>query len=361
MPPPLSSPHLLGTVKKACSEVSSRLSADFRALLGIRQATASSTTHLLDLSDDSSYAAHFSLTQHFERQLDVTKADHLSCWTPTLEVELQGAKLYLYATTLALPAAGSAKDASAQSLHQEIALQKGLSAAMTLIMNTTTLNCTPSDSHYDLTGATAFYPKQYFTTLFFAAAFLFRFLSSSRAATQQDRGLAVTALMDAHKIFQSFHKHRDHVRAALHIETFVEILRFEYTAARRSSSSTDLVVTSRLGASVMWDAVFCAARYRNRQLANGQSGAPYTWRTLNDDSADRLPLAPKDKDAGGSPGSMFDVEDTSWLEPWNAYVTKFGVDVEQLDALDLSLLPGVETGWDLGAMHSIVDQEMQQR
>ena len=348
MPPPISSPHFLGTVKKACSQVSSLLPSNFQALLGIRQVAASSISHLLNISDGGSHTTHFSLTQYFDRQLDDIKADYPTCWTPALEVELQGAKLYLYATTLALPRVGHPNDAIAESLHRETELQKGLMAATTLIKHTTTLSLMPADSNCYIAGHLTFYPKQSFTTLFFAAAFLFRLLLSSRTATQRDRKLAVTGLMEAHKIFQSFYKDRDHVRAAIHIETFVEILRFEPPANCQSSSYTDLVVTDRLGASVMWDAVFCSARYRNRQSANGASGTPHTWRTVNDDSADRLPLAPKEKCVSFSPpvnnSTMSDVGDTSWLEPWDAYVMDFGVGAEQFDMLEMPMMPWMETG-----------------
>ncbi len=318
MPPPISSPYLLSTVKKACLQVSSLLPSKFRALLGIRQVQASSTSHLLELSNSGSFTAHFGLTRQFDEQPDNVKADYRTCWTPYLEAELQGAKLYLYAMTLALPAADDPKDDNIQSLHRETALQKGLMASTTLITNIMTLSLVPTDGNRYPVGALTFPPKQHFTTLFFATAYLFRFISSSHTATQQDRELAVTGLMDAHKIFQAFHKDRDHVRAAVHIETFVEILRLEYAADRRPSS-TDLVTTSRLGASVMCDAVFCAARYRNRQSASGESGAPHTWRTTNDDAASRLPLAPKEKAATVSPPfdgqTTYEVEDTSWLEP----------------------------------------------
>ncbi|KAK5129049.1 hypothetical protein LTR85_000382 [Meristemomyces frigidus] len=211
MPPPISTPHLLNAVKQACSQVSSVLPPSFRALLTIRQVTASFTSHLLDLSDGGSHTAHFGLTQHFDKQLDDVKTDIATCWTPALEVDLQGAKLYLYATTLALPTASDAKETTVRSLHRETALQKGLLAAMAVITNTTALSLTSADSDCYLAGVLTFYPKQYFTTLFFATTFLFRLLLSSRTAMQQDRELALAGLMDAHKTFHSFPNDRDHV------------------------------------------------------------------------------------------------------------------------------------------------------
>lgn len=204
----MSTPCLLNTVNKACHQVSSSLPSNFRALLAIRRISAGSTSHLLDLSGggSTSHTAYFGLTQLFDGQLDDIKTGYLTCWTPALEVELQGAELYLCATNFALSAAGKPNNATALSLHQETALLKGLKTAITLIKSTTTLSLTPADNDIYPAGPATFYPKQYFTTLFFAATFLFRLLLSSLTATQQDRDLAVTGLMDAHKIFQTLPK-----------------------------------------------------------------------------------------------------------------------------------------------------------
>lgn len=100
---------------------------------------------------------------------------------------------------------------------------------------------------------------------------------------------------------------------------------------------------------MMWDAVFQTARHRNRRSTDGESGAPQTWRTVNDDSADRLPLAPKEQGAALSPPvnnqSTAEMVDSSWMEPWNAYVTDFGVGAEQFDMLDIPVLSQTEADW----------------
>lgn len=183
-------------------------------------------------------------------------------------------------------------------------------------------------------GTLKYMPDLYFTSLFQATALLFRFLATYPAPLDWQRRNAIKAIQDAHFIFQSFPDRREFVRAAIHIEAMIDILR---TSAE--GVMNDLVVTNKLGASVMFDAIFYACRHRNIDPRTGRPLEPQAWKTVNETFAERLPKAPSQTTRNDTPVPGPNNHDTSqdiqtlmpselnqdWWEEWDKYIDLFQV------------------------------------
>lgn len=317
----------------------------WRTLFCIMKITNSVMDTLGGIED---HALHFSLTQMFDRQLDELKKSNNALWRSKLEIEWCNAKLYLYALTFTLPTSSTPSFNTQMQIHRQEILYKALEAASRLITELTILGqqCT-SDLYPG--GLLSFLPKPYFTALFNATTFLFRFMATyiTRTPAQEIRAMACT--VEAHTIFQSFPKQRELTRAAIHIETLIDILRENNPGV----NINELAVKNKLGASVMFDAVFHACRQRNRDSRTGKALAVSEWKTLNETFAQRLPPAPIQKtgDGYGTLGvgtSEFDsldqslideVQNPQWWGEWESYMKLFQVGAEQWDAegVDISM------------------------
>ena len=118
----------------------------------------------------------------------------------------------------------------------------------------------------------------------------------------------------------------------------------------------ELVVTNRLGASVMLDAVFRSSRQRNSDSRTGETLAPREWKALNEVFKERLPGVPTQGGAGergvmkgrqevGIENSGLEVNQQQdmppWLGEWENYMDYFEVGAEQWGDIELSM-----DGWD---------------
>ncbi|KAK9318378.1 transcriptional regulatory protein SEF1 [Lipomyces starkeyi] len=330
-PSPLASPYHLKSIAKARDESAARISPSYRVILEIRRITSISTMQLEAVDD---VATHFSLTQMFIGNLDSLAQTYRQFWTPDVDINFQGAKLYLYAMTFTLTRAQDPTEDSERLAYQLIILRHGLHSAATLVSSMTKLSCGPPRDELPSAGNTLyFYPKQYFTNLFFASVFLFRVLLSYHTATREDTSLAVSSLTEAHKIFQSAPSHRDHVRAAIHIETLVAITR---DGSKTDLFSTnELIITNRLGASLMYDATFRSAQYVNRHPVSGQSGPVATWKPMNARERHRLPSAPEERinvAISDVSNIIQDEEPAHWWESWDNYMDNSGIGFENWNA-----------------------------
>ncbi|KAK9240691.1 hypothetical protein V1525DRAFT_179884 [Lipomyces kononenkoae] len=326
-PSPLACRYHLKSITKAQDESAARISPSFRAILEIRRITSVSTMQLEAVDD---VASHFSLTQKFIANLDALRQIYRRFWTPDLEINFQGAKLYLYAMTFILTRSQDPAKDCQRLTYRQVILRHGLQSAATLVSSMTKLSQdSPPDKLPEAVNKLVFYPKPYFTSLFFASVFLFRVLLSYHTATREDTSLAVSSLTEAHKIFLSLPSHRDGVRAAIIIETLVAIT--------RDSSKTDflpmseLIITSRLGASLMYDAIFRSAEHANRHPVSGKSGPVASWKPLNARERHRLPSAPEEMVNVAKPCASNVVRDeqaVDWWQSWDTYMGDFGIGVE---------------------------------
>jgi hypothetical protein len=258
----------------------------------------------LDVGDDPS--TFFTQAIMFDRSLEQIKTNYQPHWNSDLEITLDGAKLYLYAFTFLCSAPSATTPALRSSAQHYLILQKAWSAASRLISNMTDLSISSNPNVGHPAGLLGYFPKFYFTKLFFAAVFLFRILVSNhgQAILSHDRSAMISSLQAAHKIFYCFSAHREHARAAIHIELLVKILRerpVAGTTSKGKQSATDrvrsrldtLILDNRLSASIMWDAIFRAGEERNAGTQpNGSAGAVGGWQTMTEQFKDRLPNVP---------------------------------------------------------------------
>lgn len=293
------------------------------------------------------HSRHYLLTRMFGGQLDDLKDTNSNLWRSELEIEWCNAILYLYALTFTIPANANNPSYNIQIQHRQAILGKALPAASNLIREVTKLGqlCT-SDLYPG--GLLNFVPKPYFTALFNATTFLFRFMATYDTRTPVQDSLVMGLIVEAHKIFQSFPEHRELTRAAIHIEMFIDVLR-----DGASVNMNELVVNNKLGASIMFDAVFQACRYRNIDPRTGKVRAVQEWKTVNETFAERLPEAPAQK-MGDDNGKIIGVtgyessglesvqqssvsgeQNPQWWGEWDNYIDLFQVGVEQWGAMDM--------------------------
>ncbi len=104
-------------------------------------------------------------------------------------------------------------------------------------------------------------------------------------ASQTDREIAINHVAAAHKIFSDLEVSREHKRSALLIEIIGRM-------TRSGGLLATLHVTSRLGASLIYDCTLHAALLRNKNPQTGELASGQTWVTISE-SAD-LPPAPEE-------------------------------------------------------------------
>lgn len=279
------------------------------------------------IDTDESITSYFTQLATFDSLLDQCKDRYFPYWTPNLEILLLGSKLYLYAFSFVFISEFSSsspriKLTTSTTAQHYLILQKGLHSALRLIdiINDISLSTRPDVAEYPV-GLLTFHPKSYFTDLYFAVMFIFRVAVEDNQAVllSQNRKDMVSALQAAHRIFRSFPLHRDHARAALNVEFVVQIIR-ERSQNRKqrnmpNSMIGSLVVTNRLGASLLYDGSFRIGEVRNRDTPptttttnnNRQTGLSESqkesntpssvkissWKTLSEQYPEFLPDAPR--------------------------------------------------------------------
>lgn len=298
------------------------------------------------LSSIEDHSLHFSITQIFDDRLDELKSTNPNLWRLELEIEWCNAKLYLYALTFTISVNASPSHGTQVRIHRQTILHKALGAASSLITEMEKLGQLCVSDLYP-GGLLHFVPKPYFTSLFNATTFLFRFVATYAMCTPEERSRAMGLTIEAHKIFQSFPEQRELTRAAIHIEMFIDILRYGAIG-----NMNELVVNNRLGASIMFDAVFRACRQRNIDPGTGKVLALQEWKTVNETFAQRLPDAPAQKkrddseEIGAVPSyrsigfesfpqsSVSGEQDQKRWGEWDEYMDLFQVGIQQWDTVD---------------------------
>lgn len=245
--PPISSPNQLKFVRKAIDQLDDSLSHEHRASLAIDEIVCHYNIALEAIEDA---AAYLPLTDVFDDNLDAVKQTHRVHWSSELDVHLQTAKLYLYAASAILPLqSNSSRDAETHITRQTLSL-RGFNAATTLISTLKALAVSPPGCSSP--SKLSFFPKPFFTGLFFSAVFLFRLIVFFQPTSHAQTARAIQGMADAQFVFQLLPHHRDHARGAKLISKLVE------KAESRDASTShflsgELVVTNRLGASLLWD------------------------------------------------------------------------------------------------------------
>ncbi|KAF2102002.1 hypothetical protein NA57DRAFT_53939 [Rhizodiscina lignyota] len=335
LPPPLSSTAQLKKVRKATECLDCLLSPQNRASLAINEIVCHYSVSLEDVEDP---AAHFTLTQTFDSNLDTIKDTHSAYWTPELDIQLHYTKLNLYALNFLLPLQEMPLVDDQNVINRQILIFKGLDAASSLITQMRSISLTQVAEEQRSLGGLTYYPKPFFTSLFFAAVFLFRMVVSNPRSSQAHKLLGIQGLVKTHDIFGRMASHRDGARAANLIQRLVDKARSAESSVD-PSSTLRLSITNCHGASLLWDTLFRIVPKTNgdphddgNNQAQGFSTQPAATtglRRLN------LPPAPEMRshlldtqtaffntpvvqDQGGSPWAF-----------WDAYMSDFGLDFGQ--------------------------------
>ncbi|KAI1033001.1 hypothetical protein LB504_006182, partial [Fusarium proliferatum] len=272
-----SSGYFLNCVSRAREQASNTLDPSDNGLLEIRLLTVTSMAKL-DMITDS--ALHSSQTQSSIRDLEILRSSDQHSWNLKTKLILQGAKLYLFAMTLLLPHPKEPVEALQAISNRDTALISGLMCASTMISDMLhQLRDKSSQGSEEIICSIAFWPKPLISHLFFAATFIFRVLLSHSSLTPQDMTLAMSRLTDAHAVFRMKPLHPDRTRAADIIQRLIEVAHAYVTKDTDKNDTKDLLprgllVTGRLGASVMFDAVLRSVHYQKQSAQRCKSRAP---------------------------------------------------------------------------------------
>ncbi|KLP06737.1 uncharacterized protein FFB20_09334 [Fusarium fujikuroi] len=272
-----SSGYFLNCVSRAREQASNSLDQTDDSLLEIRLLTVTSMAKLDMITDP---ALHYSQTQSSIRDLEILRSSNQHSWNLKTKIILQGAKLYLFAITLLLPHPKEPVEALQAITNRDAVLISGLMCASTMISDMLhQLHDESSQGSKDIICSVAFWPKTLISHLFFAATFIFRVLLSHSSLTPQDMNLAMSRLADAHAVFRMAPLHPDRTRAADIIQRLIEVARAYVTKDKDKNDTKDLLprgllVTGRLGASVMFDAVLRSVHYQKQSAQRRKLHAP---------------------------------------------------------------------------------------
>jgi hypothetical protein len=327
------------SIDEALNNTSNRVPPWWKVLIAILKVTVSAIDTLSNIDDHS---LHFSSTEVFNEQLNKLKQANHDSWRPELEIEWCNSKLHVFALTFTTPTITDPNQDTHWRIHRQTILLKAFGAASSLVTHFTklgqdlSLELNPNDLLRTI-------PEPYFTSLFNATTFLFRFMATFLAITPTQRNKAMGLIIESHKIFHSFPERRELTRAAIHIEALIDILKQGVPVGM-----SELTVKNKLGASVMFDAIFHACRQRNIDSKTGRPLAMQQWKTITETFTERLPETATRKptsqagqyDSGNDdaeqteqiPWALTDLN-TQWWEEWDSYINLNQIGDDQLDMI----------------------------
>jgi hypothetical protein len=235
---------------------------EFIAMTEIQRQVGRYTTALDGHANDG---LAMSLVPHFVHDFDAIKTRFLKTWSYAAEVNLQAAKLYMFAICLITTDYNNLKSLkgtdTAIFLHK--VLQWGHAAALHLINLTEELSASktenPPCASYESGGCPFLAePKHHFRLAFFACCFLLKYLDTGTASAI-DTDSARNAISRLHQIFMRFPSQPQFARAAEVVEVLGRAI-----VPDRGRLVTH--VRSRLGASEFLE-VFGSTR-KKHQLTN---------------------------------------------------------------------------------------------
>ncbi|KAI4148687.1 MAG: hypothetical protein LQ340_004995, partial [Diploschistes diacapsis] len=246
MPPPLGAASHIETITILCKD--SSIPKWYRARAEIHR----QTVQLVNSVDSKvDFRTRHSLIRIFEGELDRVKDLYDDVWNDDLEIEWQGARLYLYGIAFISPGPSANSFSADAALAAREVLQKGLAAAVGALDTVNNMKlpytrqgdnrCDVPDHVYQL----GFYPKHFFRIGAFANFYLLWFLGVDTSASEQDKELARTYIAFTYRLLLSFTHSPEHERAGKSIEA---LARLPIAAGKISQ----LRVHSRLGASFMY-------------------------------------------------------------------------------------------------------------
>lgn len=246
VPPHLSSPAQLNAISAVAKQP--HVLPQFMVQVEIQRQVVQYSTALAGDIDASTVST---LSNLFNNELDSLVNSMRELWTPRHEIQLLGAKLYLF--SLCITVASKQKEQGASSAISytsdpaRLAVQLGLPAAVSLIHLISKLNKEALESSQN-GPEVVHYPKYYFRLVVFAVAFLMKFLSANPQAAQDDRELAISHIANAHQFFASYSPAPDFVEVAAMIAVWAKNLKHE----GEEESTTR---KTRFGASLLYETI----------------------------------------------------------------------------------------------------------
>ena len=242
-----------------------------------------------------------SLIKLFDQELGQVQRMFQDVWSEDLDIELQGARLNLYAFSLIpaeIPRDTRVYRSEPPSSSSKVFLQLGLATAVRMIQISCRLNkpkivaSSPSQKDYHDPKGLFFYPKQYWRILAYAAIFLLWFLAVDFQASDSDKELAQDHVKAMHKLFMSFVDSSEHIRAAKTIELVGRM------PNGLGEMSTPRVFT-RLGANFMHNALRNCMIYGNRPSLGSESPENASEASREEENRE-LPMTTEALDADNS-------------------------------------------------------------
>ncbi|KAL2352408.1 hypothetical protein BJ546DRAFT_1064147 [Cryomyces antarcticus] len=351
LPPSLSSAKSLRNLASFCEDPS--IPRNFAALTEIQRQVARLTAAL---EDTLSTGVPISMVQLFDTDLNGIKEKYSGDWTVTAELDLQAAKLHLYALCL-LPRGEQGASGSSYIFDTKVfikgILHKGMIAAVRLIQIMTEASVTdqedPACTDYEEGGCPLLaFPKNFFCSTVFATCFLFYYLGLNQQASAEEKELARNSVSASYELFMHFPSSLQHTGAA----RLIEVLGRSIVPNQKRMES---YVTSRLSASLMYDAIWIAGKLRGRHLDPEFSttaptipekeenlptaGGPSL--TFNEDMVGSLDLQHQ-------PDTIPQYPDPSWSFPWGQWD----------DAVFDNLALGVGSGFDWNLYSTAASQQI---
>ena len=247
MPPPLGAASHLETISHLCKD--SSIPKWYRARAEIHR----QTVQLVNSVDSKlDFRTRHSLIKIFEQELDRVKDMYDDIWNDDLEMEWQGARLYLFGIAFISPGPNMNvfHGENPQVAAREV-LQKGLAAAVGCLDTTSHMKLPqtqPGENRCDVPDHTyqlGFYPKHFFRIGAFATFYLLWFLAVDATASDGDKELARTYITFTYRLLLGFTHSPEHYRAGKGIEALAQM---PIPVGKIASTR----VHSRLGASFMY-------------------------------------------------------------------------------------------------------------
>ena len=248
MPPPLCTAAHFETIDDLCKD--SRLPKDFRAAAAIQRQVAQFSTALDSKID---FRTRFSLIKMYEHEIDRIQTTFADSWSDELELNWLAAKIFLVGMAfISNNEPSNQTETENRAIGAREMLQHGLSAASRLLSTISNIRLPPTQPGENKTGCSdyvyqlGFYPKQTFRIGAFANFYLLWYLAVDAQASDADKELAKTWVTFTYRLLGAFKHSPEHLRAAKGVELMSRLRPSEQSAGNQ------LVVTSRLGASIMY-------------------------------------------------------------------------------------------------------------
>lgn len=256
--PILAAPHHLQSTTEFCQDPS--IVREYANTIEVHIRTV---RYLSLLEDAISPRPSSSLISIWMHELHLVKSVHTSQWSLQNEIVLETAKLYLSMAcfvSLTKDTCNTMRRLQpSEAVAQEL-LHGAQTSAIQLISHITSLSSEAharSSQHLEQSYPLPGFPKHFSRVLFFAATVLLRYLDSLDSPQSSDGEAARNAFQKVHQFFMSCPRAREHTGAGETLEVAGRAIGHGHTQVHNN-------VTTRMGASVMYNVIWLGGLLRGR-------------------------------------------------------------------------------------------------